>query len=191
MNESLAARLSSAADRWTHAESAYRRSRETRRASVWRVSCSRLVLDHPRVHHIHGGSANPLTTTTVLIVDGHPDARYSMGRSLGAAGFDVRETGSGRDALRLAHLPPQLIVLDVALPDIDGIDVLRRLKASPVTKGIPVILRSAVHQLDGDRAQGLAAGAAAYFTDAHDSDALVAVVRQVLGIGDEAPAAAG
>jgi CheY-like chemotaxis protein len=188
MIRSVAARLDSAAERWTHADAACRRSRETLRGSAWRVSCSRLAIDYPRVRHIRGSSNKP-ALATVLIVDDLPDARYSMGRSLGAAGFDVRETASGRDALRLAHLPPQLIILDVVLRDLDGIEVLGRLKASPVTKGIPVILKSAVRQEDGHRQRGLAAGAAAYFTDTHDPGALLAVVRRVLGAADEAPAA--
>jgi CheY-like chemotaxis protein len=190
MIRSLAARLDSATERWTRADTAYRQSRDTLRGSAWRVSCSRLAMDYPRLRHIHGSSNKPETLTTVLIVDDLPDARYSMGRSLGAAGFDVRETASGRDALRLAHLPPQLIILDVVLRDLDGIEVLRRLKASPVTKNVPVILKSAVRREDGHLKQALAAGAAAYFTDTHDPAALLAVVRQVLGAGDE-PAAAG
>jgi CheY-like chemotaxis protein len=60
-----------------------------------------------------------------------PDARYSMARPLAAAGFDVRETATGRDALRLAHIDVNVIVLDLVLPDLDGYQVLRRLKSDP------------------------------------------------------------
>jgi DNA-binding response OmpR family regulator len=63
---------------------------------------------------------------TVLVVDDRPDARYSMARPLVAAGFDVRETATGRDGLRLARLQVDAIVLDVVLPDIWGIDLDRR-----------------------------------------------------------------
>jgi DNA-binding response OmpR family regulator len=56
-----------------------------------------------------------------------------MARPLAAAGFDVRETTTGRDALRLARLPTDVIVLDIVLSDMDGFEVLRRLKADAVT----------------------------------------------------------
>jgi CheY-like chemotaxis protein len=68
---------------------------------------------------------------TVLVVDDRPDARYSMARPLAAAGFDVRETATGRDALRLARRQVDAIVLDLVLPAMDGCDVLRRLKDRP------------------------------------------------------------
>jgi CheY-like chemotaxis protein len=74
---------------------------------------------------------------TVLVVDDRLDARYSMARPLVAAGFDVRETATGRDALRLARLPVDAIVLDLVLPDLDGYEVLRKLKADPSTMNIP------------------------------------------------------
>ena len=64
---------------------------------------------------------------TVLVVDDRPDARYRMGHPLATAGFDVRETATGRDALRLARLQVDAIVLDLVLPDMDGYDVLRKL----------------------------------------------------------------
>ena len=64
----------------------------------------------------------------VLVVDDLPDARYSIVRPLASAGFDVRETATGRDALRLARAHPDAIVLDIHLRDMDGFDVLRRLK---------------------------------------------------------------
>jgi CheY-like chemotaxis protein len=98
---------------------------------------------------------------TVLVVDDRPDARYSMGRPLAAAGFDVRETATGRDALRLARLPVDAVVLDLVLQDMDGHEVLERLKADATTRDIPVILKTAVRVDDGDRQRGLDAGAGA------------------------------
>ncbi len=118
---------------------------------------------------------------TVLVVDDRPDARYTMTRPLSAAGFDVRETATGRDALQLARSHTDAIVMDIALPDMDGFEVLQRLKDDPLTKNIPVILKTAVHRDDEHRERGLAAGAAAYFTDSFDPHALVAVVRRALG----------
>ena len=55
---------------------------------------------------------------TVLVVNDRPDARYSMAHPLATAGFDVRETATGRDALRLARLQVDAVVLDLVLPDI-------------------------------------------------------------------------
>jgi DNA-binding response OmpR family regulator len=118
---------------------------------------------------------------TILVVDDRPDARHRMARPLAAAGFDVRETATGRDALRLARLHVDAIVLDIVLPDMDGFDVLRGLKIDPVTRNIPVILKTAAAFDDGQRELGLEAGAAAYFADPFDPQALVAVVRGVLG----------
>ena len=119
--------------------------------------------------------------STVLVVDDRPDARYSMSRPLALADFDVRETATGQDALRLARLPVDAIVLDLVLQDMDGFEVLQRLKDDPLTKNIPVILKTAVHRDDEHCERGLAAGAAAYFADSFDPHALVAVVRRVLG----------
>jgi DNA-binding response OmpR family regulator len=104
-----------------------------------------------------------------------------MARPLAAAGFDVRETATGREALRLARLQVDAIVLDLILPDIDGYEVLRRLKADPATSHIPVILKTAAPRGEGHRHLGLAAGAAAYFAEPFDVQALIAAVRGVLG----------
>jgi CheY-like chemotaxis protein len=120
---------------------------------------------------------------TVLVVDDRPDARYAMARPLAHAGLDVRETATGRDALRLARLHIDAIVLDLVLPDMDGYEVLRRLKADPATNAIPVILKTAAGLEDGDRELGLDAGAADYFAEPFDPDALIAAVRRALGDG--------
>jgi DNA-binding response OmpR family regulator len=116
-----------------------------------------------------------------LVVDDRPDARNSMTRPLAVAGFDVRETATGRDALRLARLQVDAIVLDLVLPDLDGYEVLRRLEADPVTSHIPVILKTAAPPEEGHRHLGLAAGAAAYFAEPFPPQALIAAVRGVLG----------
>jgi len=151
-----------------------------------------LALRGGRVGSRHGGSnrgklpAEPpggSIMSTILVVDDRPDARYSMARPLAAAGFDVRETATGREALRLARLPADVIVLDLVLPDLDGYEVLRGLKADPATMNIPVILKTAVHDDDGHRQVALDAGAVAYFAEPFDTQGLVAVVRQVLGDG--------
>jgi len=117
----------------------------------------------------------------VLVVDDRPDARDTMTRPLAAAGFDVRETATGQDALRLARLQVDAIVLDIILPDIDGYEVLQQLKADPTTRDIPVILKTAAHVEEGHHELGLEAGAVAYFAEPFDPNALVATVRRVLG----------
>jgi DNA-binding response OmpR family regulator len=118
---------------------------------------------------------------TILVVDDQPDARYSMLRPLERAGFDVRDTATGRDALRLAQLPVDAVVLDLVLTDMSGFDVLKQLKEHHATRDIPVILKTAVHVSDADRQRGLDAGAAAYFAEPFDPQALVAAVCRVLG----------
>src|SRR5678815_541461 len=112
-----------------------------------------------------------------------PMRATAMACPLTAAGFDVRETATGRDALRLTRLQTDVIVLDLALPDMDGFEVLRRLKADEATVNIPVILKTAVHVQDGHRQRGLDAGGAAYFAEPFDPQSIVAVVRRVLGDG--------
>ena len=114
-------------------------------------------------------------------MDDRPDARYSMGHPLATAGFDVCETATGRDALRLARLQVHAIVLDLVLPDMNGYDVLRKLKDDPATHNIPVIMKTAVHLDDGHRDVALGAGAAEYFAEPFDMQALVTSVRRVLG----------
>jgi DNA-binding response OmpR family regulator len=117
----------------------------------------------------------------VLVVDDRPEMRYIMTRSLAAAGFQVHESATGQDAMRLANPQVDAIVLDLVLPDMDGFDVLRRLKANPATSNIPVILKTGMRVEDGYRQRGLQAGAAAYVTEPFEPRALVAAVRGVLG----------
>jgi CheY-like chemotaxis protein len=70
---------------------------------------------------------------TILVVDDRPNARYTMTRPLAAAGFAVREAATGHDALHLVRSQTDAVVIDIALPDMDGFEVLRRLKDDPPT----------------------------------------------------------
>ena len=117
---------------------------------------------------------------TILVVDDRPDARYVLVRALTAAGFDVRETATGRDALRLARTSPDLIVLDIALQDLDGFEVCRRLKADAVTRAIPVVQKTAVFCDDEHRRRGLEAGADEYLTEPIEPQTLVDTVKRLL-----------
>jgi CheY-like chemotaxis protein len=117
---------------------------------------------------------------TILVVDDRPDTRYATTRVLAGAGFDVRETATGRDALRLARTAPDLIVLDIALTDIDGFEVCRRLKSDAATRAIPVIQKTSVYRDEDHRRQGLAAGADEYLIDPIEPQVLIETVRRFL-----------
>lgn len=86
----------------------------------------------------------------VLIVDDNEKNRRLAGDVLRAAGFRTRETGSGAEGIALAReLLPDVILLDLRLPDLDGRDVARELGDAPLTAGIAVVAFSAL-RFDGD-----------------------------------------
>ena len=118
---------------------------------------------------------------TLLVVDDNPASRYATSRVLRGAGFVVLEAASGQEALALA---PQadLVVLDVNLPDIDGFEVCRRLRARPDTARTPVIHLSATFTNAAEQVRGLDGGADGYITKPFDHAALVRGVRAVLGL---------
>jgi CheY-like chemotaxis protein len=119
----------------------------------------------------------------VLVVDDYPGARYRRMRLLlDAGGFDVAEESLGRDAVRrIANEHFDLIVLDLHLPDLSGLDVCRLVKGDPRTAAIPIVAVSAVS--DSVEAERLtqAAGAAAFLTDESDGEMFLKTVRGVLG----------
>ena len=118
---------------------------------------------------------------TILVVDDSLPARYSTARVLAAAGFDVREAATGREALRLAPVA-NLILLDIALPDIDGFELCTRLKTDRVTRDTPIVYKTAVYRGDEHRTRALALGADDYLTDPVDPTALVECVRRLISV---------
>jgi signal transduction histidine kinase/DNA-binding response OmpR family regulator len=117
---------------------------------------------------------------TILHVDDDEANRYAVTRSLVKAGFDVTEAATGQEALRKISDKPDLVILDIRLPDIDGFEVCRRIKGNPATAGIPVLHLSASLVSSADKAQGLDGGAEAYLVRPVEPIELVATVNALL-----------
>ncbi|MCC6858788.1 MAG: PAS domain S-box protein [Bryobacterales bacterium] len=118
---------------------------------------------------------------TILNVEDDVATRYARTRILRKAGYDVKEAATGQEALRVSAAErPALILLDVKLPDLNGLEVCRRLKDNPTTARIPVLQISAVAVSELDRLQGLGAGADTYITEPVDAEGLVAAVSALL-----------
>jgi hypothetical protein len=115
----------------------------------------------------------------ILVVDDNASALYATSRVLRAAGYDVMEARTGSAALAAAG-KSDLVVLDVNLPDMDGFEVCRQLRAHPDTAQIPVLHLSATFTNAGDRALGFEAGADSYLTRPVEPPVLIATVRTLL-----------
>ncbi len=117
---------------------------------------------------------------TILVVDDTEAGRYATVRLLQNLGFAVREAASGGEALQKAADRPDLIVLDVQLPDLDGFEVCRRLRENPTTASIPVLYLSAHFVREAEVAQGLAYGGDGYLIQPVDPVELAATVNSLL-----------
>ena len=117
----------------------------------------------------------------ILVVDDNPPLRYALGRTLRQHGFEVIDAATGEEALQLAvSEQPDVVLLDVNLPDIHGFDVARRLKADERTRTIAILQISASFVQMEHRMQGLAAGADAYLVEPVEPRELVANIRALL-----------
>jgi PAS domain S-box-containing protein len=123
-------------------------------------------------------TANPIL---ILNVDDNDGARYAKTRILQGAGFKVLEAANGTDALAIVQRSdPALVLLDVKLPDINGIEVCRRIKADPVTSCVLVLQTSAALTGRDDKIRGLEGGADNYLAAPIEADELVANVNALL-----------
>jgi DNA-binding response OmpR family regulator len=103
------------------------------------------------------------TKRRVLLADDDPGLRRLIGTTLGTDDFDLLQAVDGEEALRIAQQQhPELVLLDVNMPKLDGFEVCRKLKNDPQTAAIKVVMLTA-RATDVDRARGRDAGADDYF----------------------------
>jgi two-component system alkaline phosphatase synthesis response regulator PhoP len=121
-----------------------------------------------------------MATRTILVVDDEPGIVAIARDYLDRAGFRVISAGDGVTALRLARTErPSLLVLDLMLPGMDGLDVARALREDPATRALPIIMLTARVE-EADKLIGLELGADDYITKPFSPRELVARVRAVL-----------
>ena len=117
---------------------------------------------------------------SILIVDDEPDNREVLEMVLAWESFTTVSAAGGRDALaEIARQAPDLILLDVMMPGMDGFEVATRLKSDPLTARIPIILVTALAQAAA-RARGLGTGAAEVLFKPLDREVLVDRVKDLL-----------
>src|SRR5215813_6198413 len=116
----------------------------------------------------------------ILVVDDNEATRYGVVRTLQRAGFSVVEAANGNDALQLISRRPDLIILDVHLPDMSGLDISRMTRGNPSTSSIPILQISATYTESADRIKGLDAGADGYLASPVEPEELLANVRMLL-----------
>jgi two-component system cell cycle response regulator DivK len=119
-------------------------------------------------------------TKRILVVEDQEDNRIILRRLLSSAGYDLIEAVNGEDGVALAlSTRPDLILMDIQLPVMDGYEATRRIKSNAELKSIPVIAVTS-YALSGDEAKARAAGCDAYVTKPFSPRQLLAKVREYL-----------
>jgi CheY-like chemotaxis protein len=118
------------------------------------------------------------------IVEDHGDTRDGYAEYLKGRGFDVRTaSGAGEFRVLVAQAVPEAIVMDLALPEVDGFALTREVRSNPRTKAVPVLAVSASVRAE-DRASAHGAGCDAFLAKPVDPEAIVAELNRLLGVGN-------
>jgi two-component system, OmpR family, response regulator len=130
----------------------------------------------------------PGEALNVVVVEDDPQLASFTATLLSLSGFAVRQAGNREQVVNEIRRPPRpdLILLDVVLPDADGFDILLRLRQHPVLKDVPVIMLTGKSTREAVL-KGIAAGADGYITKPFEPHALLRAVRTVLALPDDAP----
>ena len=123
---------------------------------------------------------DPNKRLKVLVVDDESDMRASIGEFLQDRGFAVCDAGDGEEALAKTFTEkPDLILLDLRLPKVDGYQVCQTLKGNPITSGIPIIMITALNATP-QKVKGIEFGADDYISKPFDLDELHARIRMIM-----------
>jgi two-component system cell cycle response regulator DivK len=118
----------------------------------------------------------------ILVVEDQPDNRRILRDLLGNAGYELIEAETGEEALTAVETQrPDLILMDIQLPVMDGYEATRRIRSNPELKSIPIIAVTS-YALAGDEAKALAVGCTAYITKPFSPRALLGKVREHLAL---------
>lgn len=116
---------------------------------------------------------------TVLLVEDNETIRHAFRILLEDSGYAVEEAESGQEAIdRAVAAPPSVVLLDLGLPDINGLDVTRRLRATDATRDVPVVALTG-RALETDEQACLDAGCTAYLSKPVDAAALLRKIAEV------------
>ena len=116
----------------------------------------------------------------ILVVEDHEDNRRIMRDLLTSAGYEMIEAVTGEDGVALAERErPDLILMDIQLPGLDGYEATRRIKANPALRSIPIIAVTS-YALSGDEIKAREAGCDAYVTKPFSPRALLAKIHEYL-----------
>lgn len=118
---------------------------------------------------------------SVLLVEDNETIRDAFRILLEDSGYVVQEAASGQEAVdKATHHPPAVMLLDLGLPDINGLDVARRIRAEPSTAHVPIVALTG-RALETDEKACLEAGCTAYLSKPIDSAALLRKIGEVVG----------
>ena len=117
---------------------------------------------------------------TILTVDDSASVRQMVRFTLSDAGYAVIEAVDGKDALAKMSPAVNLVITDLNMPNLDGIGLIRAVRANPAYKGIPIIMLTTESQ-DTRKLEGKAAGATGWIVKPFATQQLLAVVKRVLG----------
>ena len=116
----------------------------------------------------------------ILTVDDSASVRQMVKFTLADARYTVIEAVDGQDALSRLNGPVHLVITDLNMPNMDGISLIRNLRANPACKGVPILMLTTESQ-DARKQEGKAAGATGWIVKPFATQQLLAVVKRVLG----------
>jgi two-component system, cell cycle response regulator DivK len=120
---------------------------------------------------------------TALIIEDNEDNLELIRFILEQANYKTRFVMTGLEGVQqVITIPPDFVILDIQLPDINGLEVLRRIRAHPVSKDIPVIAMTS-YAMSGDKERLMAAGCTAYIEKPIDPMLVIGQIEQVIGRG--------